>query len=133
MIPTRTSEPCIPQVARDAARRIAADRVAANPLTARVAINHIWMRHFGTPLVPTVFDFGLNGKRPTHPQLLDWLAVELMDQDWRMKPIHRLIVTSTAYRMQSSTSDEANRTRNPENIYLWRMNPPPHGGRGHAR
>ncbi len=95
----------------------------ANPLTARVAINHIWMRHFGTPLVPTVFDFGLNGKRPTHPQLLDWLAVELMDQDWRMKPIHRLIVTSAAYRMQSSTSDETNRTRDPENVYLWRMNP----------
>ena len=64
-----------------------------------MAINHIWMRHFGSPLVPTVFDFGLNGKPPTHPALLDWLAVELMDHGWRMKPIHRLIVTSTAYRM----------------------------------
>ena len=51
-----------------------------NPLTARVAVNHIWMRHFGTPLVPTVFDFGVNGKPPTHPALLDWLAVELMDR-----------------------------------------------------
>ena len=50
-----------------------------NPLTARVAINHIWMRHFGSPLVPTVFDFGINGKPPTHPELLDWLAVELME------------------------------------------------------
>ncbi|MCY2964532.1 MAG: DUF1549 domain-containing protein, partial [Planctomycetota bacterium] len=51
----------------------------SNPLTARVAINHIWLRHLGSPLVPTVFDFGLNGKAPTHPELLDWLAVELMD------------------------------------------------------
>ena len=80
------------------------------------------MRHFGSPLVPTVFDFGLNGKQPTHPGLLDWLAVELMDQGWSMKPIHRLIVTSSAYRMQSSTSSETNRQRDPENVYLWRMN-----------
>ncbi|HEV3136757.1 MAG TPA: DUF1553 domain-containing protein, partial [Pirellulales bacterium] len=94
-----------------------------NPLTARVAINHIWLRHFGGPLVPTVFDFGLNGKRPTHPALLDWLAVELMEQGWKMKAIHRLLVTSKAYRMQSSSADEANRARDPENMYLWRMNP----------
>ncbi|HTM54162.1 MAG TPA: DUF1553 domain-containing protein [Pirellulales bacterium] len=94
-----------------------------NPLTARVAINHMWMRHFGSPLVPTVFDFGLNGKRPTHPALLDWLAVELMDQGWRMKPIHRMIVTSAAYRMQSTSIDASNRARDPENQYLWRMNP----------
>jgi hypothetical protein len=92
-------------------------------LTARVAINHIWLRHFGGPLVPTVFDFGLNGKRPTHPALLDWLAVELMEQGWKMKAIHRLLVTSKAYRMQSSSADEANRARDPENMYLWRMNP----------
>ncbi|MEX2113570.1 MAG: DUF1553 domain-containing protein, partial [Pirellulales bacterium] len=94
-----------------------------NPLTARVAINQIWMRHFGTPLVASVFDFGLNGKRPSHPALLDWLAVELMEQDWRMKPIHRLIVTSTAYRMASSSDHEVNRKLDPENEYLWRMNP----------
>lgn len=94
-----------------------------NPLTARVAINQIWMRHFGAPLVASVFDFGLNGKRPTHPALLDWLAVELMDGGWRMKPIHRLIVTSTAYRLQSSSADEGNLARDPENQYLWRMNP----------
>lgn len=95
-----------------------------NPLTARVAINHIWMRHFGTSLVPTVFDFGLNGKPPTHPQLLDWLAVELMDSGWKMKPIHRLIVTSKAYRQQSAVSaeTEANKTVDPDNVYLWRMN-----------
>ncbi|MBI3836757.1 MAG: DUF1553 domain-containing protein [Planctomycetia bacterium] len=94
-----------------------------NPLTARVAINHIWLRHFGSPLVPTVFDFGLNGKPPTHPTLLDWLAVELMEQGWQMKAIHRLLVTSAAYRMQSAAADETNRTRDPDNVFLWRMNP----------
>ena len=93
-----------------------------NPLTARVAINQIWMRHFGSPLVPTVFDFGLNGKPPTHPELLDWLSVELMDQGWRMKAIHRLIVLSSAYQMQSWSDNEANRQRDPENLLLWRMN-----------
>lgn len=73
-----------------------------NPLTARVAVNHIWMRHFGEPLVATVYDFGRNGRPPSHPQLLDWLALELMGdggaEPWRMKRIHRLIVTSAAYR-----------------------------------
>ena len=109
-------------------RRLALARWIAdkkNPLTARVAINHIWLRHFGSPLVPTVFDFGLNGKPPTHPELLDWLAVELMESGWRMKHIHRLIVTSNTYRMQSSShsTDDSNRKIDPENIYLWRMNP----------
>jgi len=93
-----------------------------NPLTARMAINQIWMRHFGSPLVPTVFDFGLNGKPPTHPALLDWLSVELMDQGWRMKAIHRLIVLSSAYQMQSWSESESNRQRDPENQLLWRMN-----------
>ncbi len=65
-----------------------------NPLTARVAVNHLWMRHFGAPLVETVDNFGIQGKSPTHPELLDWLAVELMRQNWSMKAIHRLIVTS---------------------------------------
>jgi hypothetical protein len=93
-----------------------------NPLTARVAVNHIWMRHFGAPLVSSVFDFGANGRRPTHPELLDWLAVELMDQGWRMKAIHRLIVTSQAYRMRSSASDAKNSALDPENRFLWRAN-----------
>jgi hypothetical protein len=94
-----------------------------NPLTARVAVNQIWMRHLGAPLVASVFDFGLNGKAPSHPALLDWLAVELMDQDWRMKPIHRLIVTSTAYRMASTADVAANHKLDAENVYLWRANP----------
>ncbi len=82
------------------------------------------MRHFGTPLVETVFDFGLNGKAPSHPELLDWLAVELMDSGWSLKHLHRLIVTSRAYRMQSwAAADHPNAAIDPQNHYLWRMNP----------
>ncbi|QDV32761.1 PSD1 and planctomycete cytochrome C domain-containing protein [Tautonia plasticadhaerens] len=94
-----------------------------NPLTARVAVNHVWMRHFGSPLVESVFDFGINGKAPTHPDLLDWLAVELMESGWSLKHLHRLIVTSRAYRMQSSAAvDHPNAAIDPENRSLWRMN-----------
>jgi hypothetical protein len=94
-----------------------------NPLTARVAVNHIWLRHFGRPLVETVFNFGRSGKPPVDPQLLDWLAVELMENRWRMKPLHRLIVTSAAYRQASTATNNAdqNRARDPDNRYLWRF------------
>ena len=93
-----------------------------NPLAARVAVNHIWARHFADGLVPTVFDFGGNGKPPTHPALLDWLASELRDNGWRMKHIHRLVVTSATYRMDSSdgAGAERNRSADPDNRYLWR-------------
>jgi hypothetical protein len=95
-----------------------------NPLAARVAVNHVWMRHFGKPLVTSVFDFGLNGRPPSHPALLDWLAVELMESGWSLKALHRLIVTSNAYRMQSSgVPDDPNARTDPENVYIWRMNP----------
>ncbi len=95
-----------------------------NPLAARVAVNHIWARHFGQPLVATVFDFGRKGAAPTHPELLDWLAVELMDSRWSMKQIHRLIVTSNAYRMTTSSLGvpEKNIKTDPDNKYYWRMN-----------
>ena len=97
---------------------------SANPLTPRVAINHIWLRHFGAPLVPTVFDFGLNGKSPTHPDLLDWLSTELVRQGWKTKAIHRLIVTSQAYRQQSQirVTDTSNLALDPDNQYLWHAN-----------
>ncbi len=95
-----------------------------NPLTARVAINHMWLRHFGTALVPTVFNFGKSGKPASHPELLDWLAVEFMDHGWDMKHIHRLLVTSDAYKMRSNwKADDPNVAIDPDNIYLWRMNP----------
>jgi hypothetical protein len=108
-------------------RRLALARWIAskeNPLTARVAINHMWLRHFGKPLVPTVFNFGRNAKPPTHPELLDWLAVEFMNRDWDMKAIHRLMVTSSAYRMQSSgyTADFPQMKIDADNMWLWRMN-----------
>jgi hypothetical protein len=90
-----------------------------NPLTARVAVNHIWLRHFGAGIVPSSADFGRNGRAPTHPQLLDYLATELVKNNWQMKPIHRLIVTSATYRM-SATLDPANSAIDPDNVYLWR-------------
>ena len=93
-----------------------------HPLPARVAVNHLWARHFGRPLVPTVFDFGRKGTPPTHPELLDWLAVELVEHDWSMKHIHRLMVTSQAYRMLSSNAGAAPDTlaRDRENKFYWR-------------
>jgi hypothetical protein len=95
-----------------------------NPLTARVAVNHIWMRHLGTPLVETVFDFGRKGSEPTHPALLDWLAAELIESGWDMKHLHRLIVLSSTYRMSSSSArNDANIAKDPENRHLWRRSP----------
>lgn len=94
-----------------------------NPLTARVAINHIWSRHFGRPLVATVFDFGRKGSPPSNQKLLDWLAMELMENQWSMKHIHRLIVTSDAYRRSSSNAGAAaNLEIDPDNQTYWRMN-----------
>jgi hypothetical protein len=85
-----------------------------------VAVNHIWLRHFGAAIVPSVFDFGAAGQPASHPALLDWLAVELMENGWRMKPLHRLIVTSSTYRL-SATPDPANLEMDPDNLFLWRM------------
>ena len=90
-----------------------------NPLTARVAANHIWLRHFAGGIVPTPADFGRNGRPPSHPQLLDYLATELVANHWQMKPIHRLIVTSATYRM-ASTLDESDARIDPDNTWLWR-------------
>ena len=118
-----------------------------HPLPARVAVNHIWMRHMGRPLVPTVFDFGRKGTPPTHPELLDWLAVELIEHGWSMKHIHRLIVTSQVYRLSSSSAEGETRRegdrekrnaattdspplpvspsqqKDPDNRFYWRANP----------
>ncbi len=74
---------------------------ADNPWTARVIVNRIWQQHFGTGLVATPNDFGYSGTRPTHPELLDWLAVEFMQRGWSIKELHRLIVTSATYRKKS--------------------------------
>jgi len=95
-----------------------------NPLTARVAVNHIWMRHFGTPLVDTVFDFGRQAPKPLHQDLLDHLAVELIESGWSMKHIHRLILNSETWQRTSSNLNAAkdNFSKDPENKYYWRMN-----------
>ncbi len=111
-----------------------------HPLTARVAVNHIWSRHFGRPLVPTVFDFGRKGTAPTHPELLDFLACELVEHGWSMKHVHRLIVTSKVYRLEGKAesrelkAEEPNSSASaqlsalssqlssdPENRHYWRM------------
>ncbi|MFH1303614.1 MAG: DUF1553 domain-containing protein [Planctomycetota bacterium] len=95
-----------------------------NPLAARVAVNHIWLRHFGQPLVDDVTDFGLRAKQPIQHQLLDWLAVEFMEHNWSMKHLHALMVTSQAYQLGSSTIDADSHTqeKDPENQYYWRRN-----------
>ncbi len=95
-----------------------------NPLTARVAVNHVWQRHFGRGLVDTPSDFGARGHLPTHPELLDWLAVELRQHRWSLKWLHRLIVTSEAYcRHDAPSPDLAHiAARDPDNVWLWRMN-----------
>jgi hypothetical protein len=95
-----------------------------NPLTARVAVNHLWGRHFGFYLVGTPFDFGRAGSAPTHPELLDWLASEWVEHGWSMKHLHRLLVTSSTYRMSSSTRGrEAEQSRDPDNRMIWRRVP----------
>lgn len=92
---------------------------ASNPLAARVAVNHIWAHHFGQGLVPSTSDFGRNGRPPTHPELLDWLAAKLMSGKWQMKELHRLIVTSRAYRL-ASRPNAANAKIDPDDVLLWR-------------
>jgi len=96
----------LPKDAAEQARRAAlADWIASpqNPLTARVMVNRIWQGHFGTGLVETPSDFGRNGARPSHPELLDWLASEFVRSGWSVKRMHRLIVLSATYRQRSST------------------------------
>ncbi|MFM8891216.1 MAG: DUF1553 domain-containing protein, partial [Planctomycetia bacterium] len=93
----------------------------AGHLVARVIVNRLWQHHFGQGLVATPSDFGKQGDPPTHPELLDWLAGELIRGGWRLKPIHRLIVTSQAYR-QSSGVDPAKAVVDPFNRLVWRHN-----------
>ena len=85
-----------------------------NPLTARVIVNRVWMHHFGSGLVRTPSDFGIRGEPPTHPELLDYLAVRFVQSGWSLKKLHWLMMTSAAYR-QASADNEAGRKVDPEN------------------
>jgi len=122
----------------DAERRLALARwivAPGNPLTRRVIVNRLWHWHFGQGIVSTPGDFGFGGGRPSHPELLDWLASELLRNHWSLKHIHRLIVTSQTYRMQSHWNPTASKPglpasaiRDPKSVdsgnrLLWRMNP----------
>jgi hypothetical protein len=93
-----------------------------HPLTARVIVNRLWQHHFGRGLVATPNDFGVRGEAPTHPELLDWLAAELVDHKWSLKHLHRLMVLSSTYRQDSRPADPTARKADPDNRLLWRMN-----------
>ncbi len=91
-----------------------------HPLTARVWVNRVWKHHFGRGIVSSLDNFGKLGAVPTHPELLDWMAMELVENKWRTKHLHRLICTSTAYR-QSSIKTKTDASKDPDNILLSRM------------
>jgi mono/diheme cytochrome c family protein len=107
-------------------RSVLANWIASrdNPMTARVMVNRLWQQHFGRGIVRTPNDYGMQGARPTHPELLDWLASEFADKGWSIKAMHKLILTSNAYRMASRTdskSSERNTKLDPANDLFWRF------------
>jgi hypothetical protein len=115
----------LPMNAREADRRAGLAKWIArrdNPLFTRVIVNRLWQQHFGTGIVDTPSDFGNNGGKPSHPELLDYLAAELVRHDFHLKPLHRLIVTSEAYR-QGSRFDAAAAKIDADNRLLWRKSP----------
>jgi Protein of unknown function (DUF1553)/Protein of unknown function (DUF1549) len=124
-LPNSNSQPEVSLIrsAATSKRTALADWLAspANPLTARVLVNRIWQHHFGRGLVATPSDFGTRGARPTHPELLDWLAGEFVAQGWSIKAMHRLILRSTAYQQSSEPSPKA-LERDPENKLFSRQN-----------
>ena len=96
---------------------------AENPLTARVMVNRLWQHHFSWGLIRTPSDFGMNGERPTHPELLDWLAVRFVEKGWSIKAMHKLMLTSQSYRQSTEHPKwRAYSEVDPDNRFLWRMN-----------
>jgi mono/diheme cytochrome c family protein len=112
----------VPEAKTSGRRRAFAEWLVSrdNPLTARVIVNRIWQHHFGEGIVRTPSNFGKMGEPPSHPALLDWLAVEFMDRGWNMKAMHRLMLNSEAYQM-SSRDVASSAAIDPENRLLWRM------------
>ena len=106
-------------------RRMLAEWIAhpGNPLTRRVLVNRLWHHHFGQGIVTTPSDFGLGGDKPSHPELLDWLADEFLRSGWSMKHMHKLIVMSAAYQQQSTSPNDTARRLDAQNRLLWRQNP----------
>jgi Protein of unknown function (DUF1553)/Protein of unknown function (DUF1549)/Planctomycete cytochrome C/Concanavalin A-like lectin/glucanases superfamily len=120
-----SSEFHLPPDAPEAQRRLAlADWLASarNPLFARVIVNRLWQHHFGVGLVDTPNDFGFNGGRPSHPELLDWLAATLVERNWSLKRLQREIVLSATYR-QSCADNARAMKQDADNRWLWRRNP----------
>jgi hypothetical protein len=92
-----------------------------HPLVARVLVNRLWQHHFGAGIVTTPSDFGRNGQKPSHPELIDWLARQFIRDGYSLKKMHRLMMTSAAYR-RSSAPNSAAAAKDPENKQFWRMN-----------
>ena len=118
-----TARPPADNRATSGRRRALAEWIASeqNPLTARVLVNRLWHHHFGRGIVATPSNFGRMGTLPTHPELLDWLATEFVRQGWSLKQMHRLIMTSRAYKMASAYNSAKNLESDPNNFYLWRF------------
>ena len=117
-----TSQPTFSSTGDSSGRRLALARWIAspeNPLTARVLVNRVWQQHLGQGLVRTGGDFGSMGDRPSHPELLDWLASRFIEEGWSLKKLHTLIMTSNTYRMDKTPVDEYLEA-DPENRLLWR-------------
>lgn len=95
-----------------------------NPMTSRVVMNRLWLHHFGEAIVTTPENLGRSGARPTHPELLDWLATEFQDSGWDLKHMHRLVLNSRAYKQSSKRPELENKAEavDPENTLLWRQN-----------
>ena len=94
-----------------------------NPMTARVIVNRIWQKHFGRGIVATLENFGKMGERPTHPELLDWLAVDFVNQGWSLKRLSKMMMMSEAYQMASAFDKAEDQKNDPDNQYLWRFRP----------
>jgi len=116
-------EPELPADVRDPRTRLARWLTSSqHPLIARVLVNRVWAQHFGAGLVRTVNDFGTRGDRPSHPELLEWLAASFVESGWRLKPLHRMIVLSNAFRQSGRSPFAADAQRSdPENRLLWRF------------
>lgn len=124
VLTTANPPPPTPREKSSGRRAVLADWVAdpANPLTARVMANRVWQYHFGRGIVRSASNFGYQGTPPTHPELLDWLAGEFVRGGWSLKHLHRVILTSEAFR-RSSRFDPAAAARDPENDLFWRFDP----------